>query len=451
GPNALQVMICTQTGQLLVTSDGMTILRSIHPSHPILRFILASVTSHHGFTGEGSKTFILTLRDMLQRIEKSELTVDTSDIHCNETRIKLAVALHHIQYDIIPNRIIPKILFHATKLEIETNKKDVIIAEAKCLVHTGISSKESRVKASELTDLTADWIFNSSPSVENLKETLEKLSDHFSYFCIDEPGGHVLDSIIIPGILIDRNFVTTLPMKIKNISYVILDCDFNIGNSTDTTSAIFQINSELNLTMAYSWKKRLMEKVLFKLQQKNIDVLLYTGKVCDTMKQLCNDRGIAVVQYLQKEDLDFITTATGISAINDFRDILDETIDKTNESHQAKENSLNEHTAREHIKFIGIAQTIKMLTIGGKQYVNLVPFFQHSSRFQPHTLVLYGPTKGLSKQYSTIAAGGVKTIQMWLQNIDHSETDLGNNQKNFSQYSRNPGECQDQLLSARQQ
>ncbi|CAH1269883.1 BBS10 [Branchiostoma lanceolatum] len=68
GPNALHNMISTATGQVLITSDGSTIIKSLHLSHPVGNLIMDAVQSHHAITGDGTKTFLLMLREALQTI-----------------------------------------------------------------------------------------------------------------------------------------------------------------------------------------------------------------------------------------------------------------------------------------------------------------------------------------------------------------------------------------------
>ena len=61
GPLGLKTMICTDTGQVTVTNNGLSILQSLHLSHPVAKLILESVAKAVTWTGDGCKSFIMIL------------------------------------------------------------------------------------------------------------------------------------------------------------------------------------------------------------------------------------------------------------------------------------------------------------------------------------------------------------------------------------------------------
>ena len=91
GPNALNVLLSTASGKLMVTSAGMTILQSLNISHPIGQMLIRSIQSHHGMSGDNSKSFLLLVCDILKNIHKV-MSRDT-----NAGRMKYCKCLHKVK------------------------------------------------------------------------------------------------------------------------------------------------------------------------------------------------------------------------------------------------------------------------------------------------------------------------------------------------------------------
>ncbi|XP_019629105.1 PREDICTED: Bardet-Biedl syndrome 10 protein homolog [Branchiostoma belcheri] len=121
GPNALHNMISTATGQVLISSDGSTILKSLHLSHPVGNLIMDAVQSYHAITGDGTKTFLLILREALQTICKtygierthSHVRSQVQKGQVQQLCIQMSQAFSHLLDHTLPEVILPAILKHA--------------------------------------------------------------------------------------------------------------------------------------------------------------------------------------------------------------------------------------------------------------------------------------------------------------------------------------------------
>ncbi|KAI8520176.1 hypothetical protein Bbelb_034330 [Branchiostoma belcheri] len=168
GPNALLNIISTATGQVLISSDGSTILKSLHLSHPVGNLIMDAVQSHHAITGDGTKTFLLILREALQTICKT-YGIETTHSHVRsqvqkgqvqQLCIQMSQAFSYLLDHTLPEVLLPAILKHA----VVTDFDNLPQIREYCLnvVRTFLSGKFTPRVVEILTEIVCSVIFKTA-------------------------------------------------------------------------------------------------------------------------------------------------------------------------------------------------------------------------------------------------------------------------------------------------
>ena len=221
GPNALNSMLCTSTGKLLLTSSGTTILRAMHLDHPVARLVVDSLTGHHRLTGDSSKTFLFVVNSLVRQVER------------RGERMEMAMAFHTLRHQVLPLHIVPEIVRHC----VVTNTESITVIRKISwdIIHTTLQGKLNVLAMKHITKLINEALFHQITSANEILPTIQQNIDDFELFCIENPGQPITASITLPGILIQRDFTVTTIRRPQPVRSVLVKCALEQETQTQVT------------------------------------------------------------------------------------------------------------------------------------------------------------------------------------------------------------------------
>ncbi|CAI9563882.1 unnamed protein product [Staurois parvus] len=128
-------------------------------------------------------------------------------------------------------------------------------------------------------------------------------------------------------------------------------------------------------------------------QKNKIKLILSVVKQHEIVSFYAKLHGISIVECIPSEEIDLLFTATGATPVS---------------------TELNDHLQNNSF----LVQSCQSVLIGDKKYVQLV--FSGSLAFKPHSIVLYGPVRGLSEQIASSFHGAFKMLKQLFQPVDAS-------------------------------
>jgi chaperonin GroEL (HSP60 family) len=69
GPKGSKKLLVNQSGDVIVTSDGATILRRIHVAHPVAKMMVDIAKTQEAEVGDGTTTAVVLTGELLKRAE----------------------------------------------------------------------------------------------------------------------------------------------------------------------------------------------------------------------------------------------------------------------------------------------------------------------------------------------------------------------------------------------
>ena len=394
GPNGLDVLLNSSSGDILITNNGALILRSLKLENSIAQTIVDKVVAHCGITGDGSTSFILLLTTLLREviahtgIEAKNATVEISSCQ-GKSFVGLSQALFKLETTLLEEVVVPVLTRIATTTVLEAEDFSSIKQKMNRLIVTTLNGKFPIITVNLFTQLLSDLVAKTwNSSIVSLKESVLQTIDEFSQICIEVPGAPTSSSQIKPGILIPRQFATQLdeiPATASCFKFVVIKCSFDF--SGPQTSSSIEIKNQMSLDASLQWKRYQVKKVITKFQQNNIRLILSLENVPDLALHFCRQYGIAVVNMIPQECTEFICKCAGILPVDD----LDS-------------DSLSE-------LFVGSAVSCGIERVGQHKFVHL-QVNQSNSQLIPHYLLLCSPVQGLCKQYNIALHNALKCIKM---------------------------------------
>jgi len=396
GPNGLDVLLNSSSGNILITNNGAVILKSLNLDNLIGRTIVDKIISYCCISGDGGTSFLLLLTTVLREvvgltgIRAKDNGMDFSS-HQRQSLVAISRAFHEFESSLLEVVLVPVLDKIAVKTDIELKYFSLIKQRIVRLFVTSLNGKFPISTVSHFAELLCELMTKTWNSSEmSLKDSLLHLIDEFPHICIEVPGLPVLSSQIKAGILIPRGFATEqegVPTNLDDFMFVVMNC--SLDTSEPETSSSIRIRKNVSFDASIQWKRKQVQKAIVMFADQNVRLILSSQSVSDLVLHFCRQYDIAVVSMMPQEYADYICKCAGVLAI----DSLDG--DNLSELFLVKGISCGLHTVGHH-KFVHL------------QFDSL------NCKFIPHSILLCSPAQGLCKQYYLALHHALKCVKMSL-------------------------------------
>lgn len=377
GPQGLQTLMCTSTGQVLVTNNGATIFNALHIGHPAGRLMVKAIDKMIQYTGDGSKTFIVMLSEILQQIDCK---------YTEKDRGKLIRGVTHFTHNVFP--VLQKQVLDHSRTSSLINDKKAFCDSFDGVLRSVISPHYSaRVVESLVTTVTSSFNFD-LPS-DSFYEQVFIITQNFSQFVIKTIGPSVTDSTALDSFIIQRDFAIHFNLcPMEKVRFVILMCSIEEQvKQEDNESIYLSTNDSLRNFMLYQRER--VDKFAQMCVEQKINVVISSVGIPKYCLQVLGSRNISVIHYLEEEDVEFLSQMCRKHVILEFPRV------------QFCE------------KEIFVASSCQRVIIGGKPCVQLTPCGEGLAPYTK-TLILAAPTDSLCGQLYTVIHKAIKSVYLSL-------------------------------------
>ncbi len=297
GPKGMDKMIVDSLGDIIVTNDGVTILKEMNVEHPAGKMIVEIAKTQEKEVGDGTTTAVVLAGEFLKEAEK----LLEQDIHPTVINKGYRIALNHAL----------KVLEDLSK-KITINDDDLLLKIAMTAM-TGKGVEDSKEFMAKLTVDAVKSIFNDDEvDLENVK--IES-----------KAGGNILDSVLVKGIVLDKERVhSSMPKKVENANILLLDVPLEI-KSTEIDAKINITNPE-QIQSFLEMEEKMLKKMVDKIKDKNVNVVFCQKGIDDIAQHFLSKYNILAVRRVTKSDLEKISKATGASIVSNLDSISDSDI-----------------------------------------------------------------------------------------------------------------------------
>ncbi len=296
GPKGMDKMIVDSLGDIIVTNDGVTILKEMNVEHPAGKMIVEIAKTQEKEVGDGTTTAVVLAGEFLKEAEK----LLEQDIHPTVINKGYRIALNHSL----------KVLEDLSK-KITINDDDLLLKIAMTAM-TGKGVEDSKEFMAKLTVDAVKSIFDEEVDLENIK--IES-----------KAGGNILDSVLVKGIVLDKERVhSSMPKKVDNAKILLLDVPLEI-KSTEIDAKINITNPE-QIQSFLEMEEKMLKKMVDKIKEKDVNVVFCQKGIDDIAQHFLSKYNILAVRRVTKSDLEKISKATGASIVSNLDSISEEDI-----------------------------------------------------------------------------------------------------------------------------
>ncbi len=299
GPRGMDKMLVDSLGDIIITNDGVTILKEIDVEHPAAKMVIEIAKSQDNEVGDGTTTAVVIVGELLKRAEE----LLDQDLHpaiiSNGYRLAAEKAIE----------ILNEIAIPISKDDDEMLRK---------IAATAMTGKGAEVALEKLSDIVVK-------AVKAVTEEVDGKTVFDPEFVKIEKvqGGAVEETELIDGIVLDKEVVhPAMPKKIENAKILLIDAALEV-KETETDAKIRITDPEM-LQKFIEQEEKMIKEVVDKIVEAGANVVFCQKGIDDLAQYYLAKAGVLAVRRVKKSDIEKLSKATGAKILNDLRDVKPE-------------------------------------------------------------------------------------------------------------------------------
>ncbi|MEM2878186.1 MAG: thermosome subunit beta [Candidatus Hadarchaeales archaeon] len=296
GPRGMDKMLVDTLGDVIVTNDGVTILKEMEVEHPAAKMLVEVAKTQDDEVGDGTTTAVIIAGDLLK---EAEHLLDQG-IHPTVIASGYRRAAEKAQ------EILEKI---AEPISIND---DELLKEIAMTSMTGKKAESSKEKLADIC-------------VKAIKQIADRKDGGYSvdldYVGIEKkPGESTDDSQLVQGVILDKERVhPAMPKRVKNARIALLDCALEI-KKTETDAEIRVTNPE-QLRAFLDEEEKMLKKMADQIVQTGANVVICQKGIDDMVQHYLAKSGVYAVRRAKKSDMERLARATGGRVVTNLDDL----------------------------------------------------------------------------------------------------------------------------------
>ncbi|RLI86057.1 MAG: thermosome subunit [Archaeoglobales archaeon] len=340
GPKGMDKMLVDSLGDVVITNDGVTILKEMDVEHPAAKMIIEIAKTQEDEVGDGTTTAVVLAGELLKRAEE----LLDQDIHPSIIARGYRLAAEKAM-EVLDN----------IAMDIDVNDEEIL----KKIAATAITGKHAEYAVEHLSKVVVDAV----RKVAEKRDEGYKVDDD-AIKLEKKQGGSVEDTELIDGIVIDKEVVHPgMPKRIKNAKIAVLKAALEV-KETETDAEIRITDPEM-LQKFIEQEERMLKEMVDTLVNAGANVVFCQKGIDDLAQYYLAKAGVLAVRRIKQSDIEKLAKATGARILTDLRDVKPEDL---GEAEMVEERKVGD----EKMVFVTGCKNPKAVTIlirGGTEHI----------------------------------------------------------------------------------
>jgi len=341
GPRGLDKMLVDSMGDVVVTNDGVTILKEMDVEHPAAKMLVEVAKTQDQECGDGTTTAVVLAGELLKRAESLVEQNIHPTIISHGYRLAAQKALEVLQ---------------SISMPVQTDDHDTL----RKIAHTAMASKS----VSFNRDLLADIAVKAVGAVAEKTAAGQHVVDLDNIQLIKKQGGSIGETQLIEGVIVDKEKVHTgMPTRVVDPTIALLDAALEIKKTE--IDAKIEINDPSQLNAFLQEEENMLHRMVDQVKKSGAKVVFCQKGIDDLAQHYLAKEGIYAVRRVKKSDMEKLAKATGAAIVSKVSELTKEDVGQAGlvEERKIGEDSLTFVTGCKKAKAVSI------LMRGGTEHV----------------------------------------------------------------------------------
>ncbi|BBL66895.1 thermosome subunit alpha [Methanoculleus chikugoensis] len=308
GPKGMDKMLVDTIGDVVITNDGVTILKEMDIEHPAAKMMVEIAKTQDDEVGDGTTTAVVIAGELLKRAE-----------------------------DLLDQDVHPTVIAHGYRMaadkaqgildEIAIDVKPDDMPMLKKIADTAMTGKGAEAAKEKLTELVVKAITMVADADGTVDTEFVKVEK--------KVGGSIEDSEIVEGMIIDKERVhPAMPRAVKDAKILLLNAAVEFKKTE--VDAEISITSPDQLQMFLDEEERMIKGIVDKVVASGANVLFCQKGIDDIAQHYLAKAGIFAVRRVKKSDMEKLARATGAAIVSSIDAIAPEELGKAGSVEEKK-------------------------------------------------------------------------------------------------------------------
>ena len=301
GPRGLDKMLVDSMGDVVVTNDGVTILKEMDVEHPAAKMLVEVAKTQDQEAGDGTTTAVVLAGELLKRAEALVEQNIHPTIISQGYRLASQKALEVLQ----------KISEPVSVTDTETLQRVAV---------TAMASKSVSYNREKLGEI----------AVKAITAVAEK-TDKGHYVDLDnvqlikKQGGAMTDTELIEGVIVDKEKVHSgMPNRVASPKIALLDAALEIKKTE--IDAKIEINEPSQLNAFLQEEENMLKRMVEQVKKSGANVVFCQKGIDDLAQHFLAKEGIYAVRRVKKSDMEKLAKATGANVVSKVSELTAEDV-----------------------------------------------------------------------------------------------------------------------------
>ena len=287
GPRGMDKMLVDSLGDVVITNDGVTILKEIDIEHPAAKMLVEVAKTQDEEAGDGTTTAVILAGELLKKAE------DLIEQNIHPT----VIASGYRQAADKAREVLEKV---AMKISIKDT--DVL----RKVAMTAMSSKSSSGHKELLSDIAVKAV----STVAEQRADGTYVVDDDNIQIVKKQGGSIADTTLVDGIIVDKERVHPgMPSEVKDAKIALIDAALEVKKTE--IDAKIEITDPTQLQAFLNEEEAMLKRMVDIVKKSGATVVFCQKGIDDLAQHYLSKEGIYAVRRVKKSDIEKLAKATG--------------------------------------------------------------------------------------------------------------------------------------------
>ncbi len=298
GPRGMDKMLVDSMGDVVITNDGVTILKEIDVQHPAAKMLVEVAKTQDDECGDGTTTAVILAGELLKK------AVDMVDANVHPTTITEGYRMAADKAQQILKDI---------GMDVSVDDREKL----KNIAMTSMISKAVSSSRELMADLTVDAITAIAEEGDGLKIDLDNVQ------IVKKQGGSMDDTELIQGIIVDKEPVhSAMPKTVKDARIALLDAPLEVQKTE--VDAEIEITDPSQLQAFLDEEEKMLRDMVKHIKGVGANVVMCQKGIDDLAQHFLAKENIFALRRVKKSDMKKLSKATKGSIVNKLNELEEE-------------------------------------------------------------------------------------------------------------------------------
>lgn len=297
GPRGMDKMLVDSLGDVVITNDGVTILKEMDVQHPAAKMLVEVAKTQDAEVGDGTTTSVIIAGELLKK------ATDLIDANVHPTIIAAGYRRANEKAQEVLKNV-------AMKVSIDDEATLELIAQ------TAMLSKQ----VNSAKDYFGKMVVDAVKTVVDKDKDGKYTVDLKNIQTVKKSGAKMEESYIVKGLIIDKEPVQqNMPKCVENAKIALIDAPFEVKKTE--VDAKIQITDPSQLSAFIAEEERMLKDMVEKVKASGANVVFCQKGIDDLAQHFFAKEGIYACRRVKKSDMERLGRSTGANIINKISEI----------------------------------------------------------------------------------------------------------------------------------